>query len=104
GTTRWRYEQNDADLSHDPAIRLPRTADLVPPAVADLLLDGVDRSGLRPLPAARVAGIDALGLRMTPAAPQSSIDRVDVWVDPDSGVVLRVAVLGNAPGPPAPPA
>jgi hypothetical protein len=101
GTTRWRYEQNDADLSHDPAIRLPRTADLVPPAVADLLLDGVDVSEVRRLPAARVAGIDALGLRMTPAAPQSSIDRVDVWVDPDSGVVLRVAVLGSGSGSPA---
>ena len=101
GTTRWRYEQNDADLSHDPAIRLPRTADLVPPAVADLLLDGVDPSELRRLPAARVAGIDALGLRMTPAAPQSSIDHVDVWVDPDSGVVLRVAVLGSGSDTPA---
>jgi hypothetical protein len=95
GTMRWRYEQNDADLSDDPAIRLPRTADLVPPAVADLLLEGVGPSEVRRLPAARVAGIDALGLRMSPAAPQSSIDHVDVWADPDSGVVLRVVVVGR---------
>jgi hypothetical protein len=95
GTMRWRYEQNDADLSHDPAIRLPRTADLVPPEVADLLLEGVGPSEVRRLPAARVAGVDALGLRMRPAARQSSIDHVDVWADPDSGVVLRIAVVGQ---------
>jgi hypothetical protein len=95
GTMRWRYEQNDADLSRDPPIRLPRTADLVPPAVADLLLEGVGPSEVRRLPAARVAGVDALGLRMTPAARQSSIDHVDAWADPDSGVVLRVVVVGK---------
>jgi hypothetical protein len=78
GTTRWRYEQNDADLSNDPDIRLPRTA------------DEVER-----IPARRVAGIDALGLRVRPDAPQTSIGRVDVWVDPGSGVVLRVEVVAK---------
>ncbi len=101
GTTRWRYEQNDADLSRDPAIRLPRSADLVPPAVAAWLLDDVDPSGLRRLPPARVAGLDALGLRLTPAAPGSSIDHVDTWSDPRSGVVLRVAVVGKGSDTPA---
>jgi hypothetical protein len=95
GTTRWRYEQNDATLSHDPAIRLPRTSDLLPPQVAGLLLDGVDPSEVRRLPAARVAGVSAPGLRMSPAAPQTSIDHVDAWVDPRTGVVLRVAVVGK---------
>ena len=42
GTTRWRYEQADARHGPDPPIRLPRSADLVPPAVAHLLLDDVD--------------------------------------------------------------
>ena len=98
GTTRWRYEQDDVTLSRDPDIRLPRTADLVPPEVADLLLDDVDESEVRRLPAARVAGVDALGLRLVPAAPQTSIDHVDVWADPDTGVVLRVEVFGKGPG------
>lgn len=101
GTTRWRYEQNDADLSHDPAIRLPRTADLVPPAVADLLLQGVDATEVRRLPAARVAGVDALGLRMSPADERSSIAHVDAWADPDSGVVVRVEVVGKGTDTPA---
>ena len=61
GTTRWRYEQDDVTLSRDPAIRLPRTADLVPPEVADLLLDDVDESEVRRLPAARVVRADDHG-------------------------------------------
>jgi hypothetical protein len=101
GTTRWRYEQNDATLSHDPVIRLPRTSDLVPPQVAGLLLDDVDASEVRRLPAARVAGVSAPGLRMRPAAPQSSIDHVDAWVDPRTGVVLRVDVVGKGANTPA---
>jgi hypothetical protein len=95
GTTRWRYEQNDADLSNDPDIRLPRTADLVPPEVADFLLEDVDVDEVERIPARRVAGIDALGLRVRPDAPQTSIGRVDVWVDPGSGVVLRVEVVAK---------
>jgi hypothetical protein len=101
GTTRWRYEQDDVTLSRDPAIRLPRTADLVPPEVADLLLDDVDESEVRRLPAARVAGVDALGLRFVPAATQTSIDHVDVWADPDTGVVLRTDVFGTDRSAPA---
>ncbi len=100
GTTRWRYEQADVRHGPDPPIRLPRSADLVPPAVAHLLLDDVDAEHARRLPAARVAGVDALGLRLRPGAEQSSIDHVDLWADPGSGVVLRIAVVGKgATGP-----
>jgi hypothetical protein len=95
GTTRWRYEQNDADLSHDPDIRLPRTADLVPPEVADFLFEDVTDDEAERIAPMRVAGIDALGLRVRPAARQTSIDHVDAWVDPDSGVVLRMVVVGK---------
>ncbi|MBF4766472.1 transcriptional regulator [Nocardioides agariphilus] len=98
GTTRWRYEQNDADLSHDPDIRLPRTADLVPPEVADLMLSDAEPSEVSRLSAARVAGRDALGLRLRPGARQTSIDHVDVWADADSGVVLRAVVVGKGSG------
>ena len=101
GTTRWRYEHNDADLSHDPDIRLPRTADLVPPEVADFLLADADASEVRRLPARRVAGIDALGLRLHPADRRTSIARVDAWVDPASGVVLRVVVVAKGAQTPA---
>ena len=39
-----------------------------------------------------MAGRDALGLRLAPAAPQSSIDHVDIWVDPETSIPLRVEV------------
>ncbi len=101
GTMRWRYEQADAVLSVDPAIRLPRSADLVPPAVAALLLDDAEESEVRRLPAERVAGVDAPGLRLRPEAEQTSIEHVDVWADPDSGVALRVEVVGKGASRPA---
>jgi hypothetical protein len=101
GTTRWRYEQHDASLSHDPAVRLPRTADLVPPQVAHLLLADAQASDVRRVPAARVAGVSAPGLRMSPSSRQSSIDHVDAWVDPATGLVLRVVVVGKGADAPA---
>jgi hypothetical protein len=100
-TTEWSYEQNEARRSADPAIRLPRTADLLPPALVERLLQDVDESELTRLDARRVAGRDALGLRLRPAAPQSSIDHVDLWADRESAIPLRVEVYGDAASGPA---
>jgi hypothetical protein len=100
-TTEWSYEQNEARRSADPAIRLPRTADLLPPALVERLLQDVDESELTRLDPRRVAGRDALGLRLRPAAPQSSIDHVDLWADRESGIPLRVEVYGDAASGPA---
>ena len=91
-TVEWSYEKADVTTSVDPAIRLPRSADLLPPAVARLLLQDVDPAELTRLPARRVAGRDGLGLRLSPAAPQSSIDHVDLWADAVTGIPLRVDV------------
>lgn len=97
-TTEWSYESARARVSRDPGIRLPRTADLVPPVLAARVLRGVDAGDVSRVPARRVAGIDAPGLRVRPAAPQASIDHVDLWADPDTGVVLRIDVHGDASG------
>ena len=87
---------DSARLSRDPDIRLPRTADLVPPVLAERLLRDVDADERTPAsPRRRVAGVDAPGLRLAPAAAQSSIDHVDLWADPDSGVPLRVEVFAD---------
>lgn len=98
-TTEWSYERDRAESSVDPPIRLPRTADLTPPAVAERLLRDVDTGEVARLPARRVAGRDALGLRLVPGAPQSSIDHVDVWADRKTGIPLRVEVYGAEPEP-----
>jgi len=76
--------------------RLPRPADLVPPALALRLLSEAGRqarfSVIAPL---RVAGRSAAGLRMTPADPASTVGRVDIWADPASGLPLMVEIFGR---------
>jgi hypothetical protein len=99
-TIEWSYEGDRARLSRDPDIRLPRTADLVPPVLAERLLRDVDAGDVVRIDARRVAGVDAPGLRLEPTAPQASVDHVDLWADPESGVPLRIEVY--AAGEPSP--
>jgi hypothetical protein len=42
-----------------------------------------------------VAGRDAAGLRLRPPDSGTTIDRVDVWVDPATGLALRVEIYGK---------
>jgi hypothetical protein len=91
-TTSWDYEKNEVTHYRDPSIRLPRTSDLLPPEVVRRLLSDVSPDELSRLAPRHVAGRDALGLRLAPAATQSSIDHVDIWVDPDTSIPLRVEV------------
>ena len=98
-TTEWDYEHAEATISRDPDIRLPRSADLVPPELARRFLRGVDDGDVTRLPVRRVAGASAPGLRIVPSSELSSIDHVDLWADPDSGVPLRVEVYAGADRP-----
>lgn len=91
-TLEWDFERNEAALSTDPEIRLPRAADLLPPVLAERLVRGTSEADATTLPARRVAGRSAAGLRVRPASPLSSIDRVDLWTDVTSGVPLMVEV------------
>jgi hypothetical protein len=77
---------------HDPDIRLPRTADLLPPVIGARLLDDVEAGDVRRVAARRIAGRDAPGLRVFPASSRSSIDHADLWADPVTGIPLAVAV------------
>ena len=97
----WDYERGRATFSRDPAIRLPRTADLLPPALAERLLRGVSDDDVERLSAERVAGRSAPGIRVVPASPLSSIDHADLWADGDSGVPLRVDVYAAGDDAPA---
>jgi hypothetical protein len=94
-TVRWDYEHLEATLSRDPGIRLPRTADLVPPVLAERLLRGIDAADVRRVPARRVAGTSAPGLRVVPPSDLSSIEHADLWLDPRTGVPLRVEVYAE---------
>lgn len=92
-TIAWSFEGASANLSRDPDIRLPRTADLLPPVLGLRVLEDVGPGDVERLPARRIAGQDALGLRVVPASAQSSIDHVDLWADRVSGVPLSVEVF-----------
>ena len=96
---RWDYERAEAQTSIDPSIRLPRDADLLPPALAHRALTDADPGDVTRLPARRIAGHDALGLRLTPSDPRTSIDHVDLWADADTGLVLAVNAYGSGPQP-----
>jgi hypothetical protein len=94
-TIRWDYERAEAQTSIDPAMRLPRDSDLLPPDLARRALTGAVAADVSRLPARRIAGHDALGLRVTPSDPRTSIDHVDLWADPASGVVLALDAYGT---------
>ena len=83
--------------------RLPRPADLVPPALALRLLSEAGRqASYRVIAPVRVAGRNAAGLRVTPADPASTIGRVDVWADPSQRAAAAGRDLRPRPGPPGP--
>lgn len=101
GTTGWNYEENlRTDFLGFPALRMPRPADLLPPALARRLLKaaGPD-AALEALPGRRIAGVTAPGLRARPTDPDTTVGSVDVWADPRSGLPLAVEVVGKAGGP-----
>jgi hypothetical protein len=82
-------------------VRLPRAADLLPPALARRLLDtaaAADRYSR--LPSRRVAGIAAAGLRVTPADPATTIAAIDIWADPRTGLPVEVHITGRGAGQP----
>ena len=93
GSWTWDYESATATRSNAGPLDLPAPPDLLPNALGRRLLSEATDDELARIGARRVAGRDALGLRLTPADEASSVGRVDVWVDGDSGLPLRVEVF-----------
>lgn len=96
GIWSWDYEADTAVLTPvpEPSLRLPRAGDLLPTTLGQRLLSEARAAEVSRLPTRRVAGRDAPGLRLVPAERQSTVREVDVWVDPATGLPLRVEVLG----------
>ena len=83
-------------------IRLPRSADLVPSALAIRLISWAGPGArLSPLPPRRVAGQSAAGLAIAPASSQSTISRADIWASAATGLPLLVQVFGHSSAQPA---
>ena len=99
-TLAWDYERSSVLVRQTlPGLRLPRTADLMPPAAARTLLAWLSTSD-RPssLPPREIAGHDASGARVTSGEPTSSVAALDVWVDNLTGLPLELDLYtrGNA--------
>ena len=97
GTFDWNYTANlMTQVIGNQPVRLPRAADLLPPALALRLL-GFASSGTRTsrLPSQRVAGVDAAGLRLLPDDPDSTVAAVDIWADPRDGLPVEVAIFSH---------
>jgi hypothetical protein len=97
GTFDWSYSANLlTQVIGSQPVRLPRAADLLPPALALRLL-GFASSGTRisRLPSQRVAGVDAAGLRLLPDDPDSIVGAVDIWADPRNGLPVEVAIISR---------
>ena len=92
---RWVFESQTATLAPASELRLPDASDLLPPTLGRAVLQGARPAELSRLPARRVAGIAAAGLRLAPEDPASSVARVDLWVDPTTGLVLSVELYGR---------
>ena len=95
GIWSWDYEQDTIVRTSEPTVRLPRVSDVEPAALARRLLSEARASDVSRIPSRRVAGRDAAGLRLRPSDNGTTIDRVDVWVDPATGLALRVEIYGK---------
>jgi hypothetical protein len=97
GTFVWTYTLNllQQIIGNQP-VRLPRAADLLPPALALRLLGFAGRAtAMSALPSQRVAGVDAAGLRLVPASSQTTISAVDIWADPANGLPVQVEIFSR---------
>ena len=95
-TTTWdSADRSVTRLLGDLPVRLPRPDDLTAPVLARRLV-ATPGTVLSRLPERRVAGRSAPGLRVAPADPaQTLVESVDVWVEPGSGLPLRVEVRAD---------
>lgn len=92
----WDYGHNQLSrIDGEQPLRLPRAADLTPPALVRTLLGVAENDKFEALAGRRVAGIDAAGLRIVPATTDTTVDHVDVWADPASGLPVQAEVTAR---------
>jgi hypothetical protein len=95
GTFQWSYSANLlTQIIGAQPVRLPRAADLLPPALALRLLSfASSATKISRLPSQRVAGVDAAGLRLLPDDPDSTVGAVDIWANPGNGLPVQVDIF-----------
>jgi hypothetical protein len=98
----WDYSRNllTRIVGSEP-VRLPRAADLLPPALGRRLLAlAAGSARFSRLPSRRIAGIAAAGLQVRATDPRTTIAAVDIWADPATGLPVAVEVFARGSGRP----
>lgn len=97
----WEFERALVTRGEPTAFALPAPPDLLPTSLGRRLLSEASGDELTRIGARRIAGLETLGVRLVPAEDASSVGRVDVWVDPDSGLPVQVEVFEKGADRPA---
>ena len=95
GGWRWEYEDDQATRLEPIALTLPSPPDLLPSSLGRRLLSEATDDELSRIGADRVAGRRVLGVRISPAEAAASVSRVDVWIDAETGLPLRVLLFAD---------
>jgi hypothetical protein len=97
GVEEWSYENDRVtDLHGTAKVHLPQTSDLLPPAAARSVLAWIGPTdALSALPSRRIGGLAASGVRVVTSDARTSVARVDVYVDPSSGLPLEIDVYAR---------
>jgi len=92
----WDYGANMLTrVAGEQPLRLPRAADLTPPALVHSLLGAAAGERFEALAGRRVAGIDAAGLRIVSTSADTTVDHIDIWADPGSGLPVQAEVTAR---------
>ncbi|RBY77187.1 transcriptional regulator [Geodermatophilus sp. TF02-6] len=95
GTWTWDFEAGTATRGVPASLALPTAPDLLPSSLGRRLLSEAHDDELSRTGARRIAGREAQGLRLVPSDAASSVGRVDLWLDPASGLPLQVEVYAE---------
>jgi hypothetical protein len=98
GSWTWDYESGTATRADPTLIALPRPVDLLPSTLGRRVLSEAADDELSRIGARRIAGTDALGVRVVPAEEAAAVARVDVWVEPATGLPVQVEVFPAGSG------
>jgi hypothetical protein len=95
GTWTWnsnrRYTQWTAGATQ---LRLARALDITPPELGRRLVASTTTSTeVSSIAPARVAGRSIPGVRLRPRETTSTVDHADLWIDPSTGLTMRVHIV-----------
>lgn len=99
GQVRWIFESERATYSPVSTLRLPGAVDVLPPTLGRALLQGATPDELTATAGRRIAGVDAVGLVLTPSEAATTVGRVELWLEPATGLPLRVDLYADGATP-----